>query len=68
MKINYFQKQIVDAYLLESSYISFWLDIKNENDILNYIFSNLHDFSMVLDFEEILKITSIFTKIVNTNT
>lgn len=63
-----FSKAIVDVYLLESSYISFWLDMKSENDILNYIFSNLHDFSMVLDFEEVLTITSIFTKIVNGNT
>ena len=30
-------------------------DLKYENEILMFIYANLHDFTIVLDFEEILK-------------
>jgi len=57
-KEKYFSKEIVEIFLEISSKISFWLDLKNENEILYFIFANLHDFTTVLKFEDLLKITS----------
>lgn len=50
-----------------SSQVGFFLDLLNENDILMFIYASLHDFTTILDFEEILKITTVFHKIVNPN-
>lgn len=50
-----------------SNQVSFFLDLLNENDILMFIYASLDDFTTILDFEEILKITTVFHKIVNPN-
>ncbi len=63
-----FSKELVDTFLELSSYISFWLDIQNENDILYYIFSTLPDFTIALDFEDILNITTPLLKIIDKDT
>ncbi len=60
-----FSTDIVECFCEFSKTQSFWLDLQNENEILTFIFSNLHDFSSPLDFEEILKITSIFSNIID---
>lgn len=43
---------------------SFWLDLQNETELLNYIFTTLQDFSTVITYEELLKITMNFSKII----
>lgn len=50
-----------------SSQVGFFLDLLSENEILMFIYASLHDFTTVLDFEEVLKITTVFHKIVNPN-
>ncbi len=60
-----FSTDIVECFYEFSKNQSFWLDLQNEHEILTFIFSNLHDFSSPLDFEEILKITSIFSNIID---
>lgn len=45
--------------------LSFWLDLQNENQILAFIFQTLNDYTEALDFEAVLKITSVFTKMVD---
>lgn len=62
-----FSKDLIDNFLTVSSQISFWLDLQYENEILMYIYSSLHDFTTVLDFEEILNLTTIFHKLENKN-
>ncbi len=64
MKRNFFSKEIVDAFLDVASTIDFWLDIQNENDILYFIFATLYDFTITPTFEEVLKVTIPFTKLV----
>ncbi len=63
-----FSAKIVDIFLEISSNLDFWLDIQNENDILYYIFSTLNDYTMVLNFEDILKFTKTFLDIVDGDT
>ena len=46
--------------------IGFWLDFQYENQLLSFLFQTLNDFSIVLDFEELLQISSIFTFLVDT--
>lgn len=60
-----FSNDIKDAFLDISSNISFWLDLLNENDILMFIYSNLQDFTSILPFEEVLKLTRVFHKYEN---
>ena len=50
-----------------SNQVGFYLDLLSENEILMFIYASLHDFTTILDFEEVLKITTIFHKIVNPN-
>lgn len=59
-----FNKEIEDSFIKLSKNLSFWLDLENENDILYFIFGNLHDFTTTLTFEQVLEITSsIYNKI-----
>jgi len=37
--------------------VSFWLDIQDENTMLQYIYQTLHDFTSVITYEELLEIT-----------
>jgi len=53
-----FSKEISDIFLELSKNISFYLDLKGENSVLNFIFTNLYDFTIVLDFEDLLELTS----------
>jgi HD-GYP domain-containing protein (c-di-GMP phosphodiesterase class II) len=66
-KEKLFSKEIVEIFLEISSKISFWLDLNNENEILYFIFANLHDFTTVLKFEDLLKITSKIYLVSNEN-
>jgi HD-GYP domain-containing protein (c-di-GMP phosphodiesterase class II) len=61
----YFSRQIIEKFFECVIEVSFWQDMLNEQDTLMFIYSSLHDFTNPLDFEEILKITSIFHKIEN---
>jgi len=40
--------------------IDFWLDCQTKEMMLQYIYTSLYDFTIVLDFEKILEITSMF--------
>jgi len=62
-----FSTDIVECFCEFSQTQSFWLDLQNQHELLTYIFSNLEDFSQAMDFEEILKITSIFSNILEKN-
>jgi len=62
-----FSNELINNFLEVSSQISFWLDLQYENEILMYIYGSLHDFTTVLDFEEILNLTKIFHKLENKN-
>ena len=59
-----FDENISNIFLDISSKIEFFLDIQNENDILQFIFNNLHDFTTALDFEDVLNITKTFLNII----
>ncbi len=59
-----FDENIANIFLEEVSKIEFFLDIESENDILQFIFNNLHDFTTALDFENVLNITKIFLNII----
>ncbi len=67
IKAKEYIKQNKSELLDISSQVGFFLDLLNENDILMFIYASLHDFTTILDFEEILKITTVFHKIVNPN-
>ncbi len=62
-----FDGELVDIFLAESLHVSFWLDLKSEQNLILFIYSSLHDFTFPLDFENLLKITSVFSKIQNPN-
>ena len=62
-----FSKKLVDYFLDFSSSTNFWIDLQNENDTLQFVYSNLYDFTVALDFEEILEISSVFTSILDKN-
>lgn len=55
-----FDNNISKIFLDLCKEIEFWIDIQNENDILQFIFNNLHDFTTALDFEKVLGITKQF--------
>ncbi len=60
-----FSNDLVECFEEFSEKESFWLDLQNENELLTFIFSILHDESIALTFEEVLEITSIFTSLTN---
>lgn len=60
-----FSSDLVECFEEFSKTESFWLDLQNENELLTFIFSTLQDKTIVLDFEELLEITSIFTLFTN---
>ena len=62
-----FSKNICEAFLELSDNLSFYLDLQNENEILSYIFNTVQDFTEILSFEDLFKITSTFTKITQVN-
>ena len=51
---------IKDMFVEISKPLEFWLDCQNANKMLQYLYSSLHDFTVILTFEEILEITSMF--------
>lgn len=61
----YFDYVLVDNFLKCTREISFWQDMLNEQDTLIFIYSSLEDYTQVLNFEDILNITTIFHKIQN---
>ena len=61
----YFSRDLIEKFFECVRKTSFWQDMLNEQDTLMFIYSSLHDFTNPLDFEEILKITTIFYKIEN---
>lgn len=60
-----FEENISNIFLEISSKIEFWIDIQNDYDILQFIFNNVHDFTMALDFEKVLHITKEFFNILD---
>lgn len=60
-----FSNDIVECFFEFSQTQSFWLDLQNEHEILTFIFTNLHDFSSIVDFEYLLNLTKIFTNIID---
>ncbi|MBS9782823.1 MAG: hypothetical protein KGV43_03380 [Arcobacter sp.] len=62
-----FSEELVKLFLDLSSNISFWLDLKYEQNLILFIYSSLYDFTMALDFEDLLKITKVFSQIENPN-
>lgn len=58
-----FDEKISNIFLSISTNIDFWLDVQSENEILYFIFNNLHDFTITLDFEDVLNITKTFFNI-----
>ncbi len=62
-----FSKKICEVFLELSDNISFYLDLQNENEILSYIFNTVQDFSEIVTFEDLFKITSTFTQITQVN-
>lgn len=62
-----FSEEIINHFLDVGSKVDFWLDIQNEKDILYYIFGTLPDFTIALSFEDILKITTVFSNLVDKN-
>lgn len=69
--INFAKKnlssEVLHNFLNLSESISFWLDLESENDILQFIYSSLHDFTTALEFEKLLELTTVFHKIENSN-
>ncbi len=57
---NLYLKEIEDIFLDISKPQYFWLDLQNENSIIQYIYSTLYDFTTQLTFEDVLKITTLF--------
>ncbi|MDX4071583.1 HD domain-containing phosphohydrolase [Aliarcobacter skirrowii] len=61
------EDKLKDSFFDISKKLSFWLDLQNDSEILIFIYSNLADFTKALDFEDILKMTTIFHKLQNPN-
>uniref|UniRef100_UPI004047476E HD-GYP domain-containing protein n=1 Tax=Aliarcobacter sp. TaxID=2321116 RepID=UPI004047476E len=61
----YFSRQIIKKFFECVKDVSFWQDMLNEQDTMMFIYASLHDFTKPLNFEDILKITTIFHKIEN---
>ena len=61
-----FSKEICDAFLDIAQNVGFWLDLQSEKEMVGYLFDITDEFTIPLTFEELLNITSIFTKIIDT--
>lgn len=61
----YFSRTILEKFFECTKEISFWQDMLNEQDCLIYIYANLQDFTKILTFEDLLKITTVFSKVEN---
>ncbi len=61
-----FSKKISDAFLEIIQNIGFWLDLQSEKSMSKYLLDVTYNFTIPLTFEELLNITSIFTKIIDT--
>lgn len=61
----YFSRQIIEKFFECVKDVSFWQDMLNEQDTMMFIYASLYDFTKPLDFEDILKMTTIFHKIEN---
>lgn len=62
-----FSTDIVECMCEFSEQTSFWLELQSEHDILTYIYKILNDYSCVKTFEELLSMSSIFTKMIDGN-
>lgn len=62
-----FSEEIINHFLDVGSKLDFWLNIQNEKDILYYIFGILPDFTRTLSFEDILRITTVFSNLIDKN-
>ncbi|WP_026803370.1 HD-GYP domain-containing protein [Aliarcobacter lanthieri] len=62
-----YSKDLIEKFCKISNKLTFWLDLENESEIVMFIYSNLSDFTKVLDFEDILNMTTIFYKFQNLN-
>jgi HD-GYP domain-containing protein (c-di-GMP phosphodiesterase class II) len=61
-----FSEEVCDAFLKISKKTAFWLDLQSEKTLINFLLETTDEFSIELTYEELLSITSIFTKIVDT--
>ncbi|OCL89663.1 HD domain-containing phosphohydrolase [Arcobacter porcinus] len=59
-----YKKDIKEIFIKLISKTSFHLDLENSNEIVLFIYSKLNDFTTVLKFEEILKMTIKFNSFV----
>jgi len=50
-----------------STHVGFWLDLQDENTMLQYIYQTLHDFTSVITYEVLFEITKNFSVIANKN-
>ncbi|OUR69574.1 hypothetical protein A9Q76_09305, partial [Arcobacter sp. 31_11_sub10_T18] len=50
-----------------STQVGFWLDVQDENTMLQYIYQTLHDFTAVITYEELLEITKNISLITSRN-
>ncbi|WP_148625108.1 HD-GYP domain-containing protein [Aliarcobacter cryaerophilus] len=60
-----FSKELIENFFEISKYLTFWLNLENESEIIIFIYSNLEDFTKALDFEDIFKMTKVFHKLQN---
>ncbi|HJE03803.1 MAG TPA: hypothetical protein K8U92_07990, partial [Aliarcobacter thereius] len=59
-----YKKDIKEIFLKLISKVSFHLDLENSNEIVLFIYSKLNDFTTVLKFEDILKMSMKFNSFV----
>lgn len=57
VKNSNFSVELKDIYIELSNSLKFFLDLENSDEIINFIYTNLNDFTTVLDFEDIFKMT-----------
>lgn len=62
-----FYDELVSKFLKLCENISFLLGLYSENDILQFVYSSLYDFTTAINFEELLEVTTIFHKLENPN-
>ena len=53
-------KNIINVFTEITQPLSFWLDCQNTDSMIQFIYKNLYDFTVVLPFPNLLKITSMF--------
>lgn len=55
-----FSSNLVEKFFECANDITFWQDMLNENDTLLFVYNKLEDFTIAVDFEDVLNITMVF--------